>query len=100
MKAEVEKFNELKIRWYAFKQTSFPENIPDDTPNIEFSDLFEIDAFAAGCIETFIGHSGRLDQERVEVPGNCTIVSMKYWYFFKEMLGHTFWNSRKFRNQH
>jgi len=58
------------MRWNVWTKISFPAGASDI--EIDGVDLISIDTFAAGCISTFVGNQGKLDQEIIDILRTCT----------------------------
>lgn len=60
-------FEDIKIKWDQFLQVPFPNEAHEQGD----LDLSLIDTFAAGCISSYIGNSGRLDRQNHYILGRC-----------------------------
>ena len=60
---------EIQELWRQHQAAPSPEGISGD--EIEGWDLVCLDSFAAGCISTFVGSSGRLDSDQIECLIGC-----------------------------
>ena len=61
--------NDVKQLWNEFQKTPFPSELAG--PEIYGIDPVEIDAFAAGCISSFIDNGGLLEAEKKKILNNC-----------------------------
>ena len=59
----------LEESWNEFLDKPFPEGYAGE--EIEGICLATLDTVAAGCIDTFLDNSGRLDQQRISVLQDC-----------------------------
>lgn len=59
----------LEKTWRDFSAKPFPEGCTG--VDIDGIDPVELDTFAAGCIQTFVGENGHLDAERTSILKKC-----------------------------
>lgn len=64
-------FDDIATRWNNWSRLPFPAGVHE----IEWdaTDLINIDTFSAGCISTYVGNRGKLDQKRIDVLRGCTV---------------------------
>jgi hypothetical protein len=61
--------NNIEKSWNTFMETAFPKDCVG--LEVEGIELFSLDTFSAGCIDTFIDNNGWLDIQRKTVLKNC-----------------------------
>lgn len=61
--------DEIEQMWQQHRAMGFPRGCGGR--EVAGVCLASVDTFAAGCIHTFIGWSGRLDKERIECLQQC-----------------------------
>ena len=61
--------NEIQLLWKAHEYAPFPPGISG--LEIEGEDLVSLDTYTSGCISSFCGTGGRLDEGRIKTLTEC-----------------------------
>ncbi len=64
----MDSFREVENLWHEFYELPFPSGLAEE--KIKGIDLYSLDTFTAGCIDTFIVEK-TLDKNRIKILENC-----------------------------
>ena len=61
--------NDIQLLWNAHEGAPFPSGIAG--LEIEDEDLVSLDTYISGCISSFCGSRGRLDEDKIKILTKC-----------------------------
>jgi len=75
-------FDEVEVLWNEYLNLPLPAGLAGE--EIAGVELVLLDDGIAGCVATWLGNHGRLDDQRKAISRNASTTSTRFFHFFRK----------------